>query len=170
LPILLIAWNLFDIGIHVGIDLVEPLRIAGNIAGLIAAAIVLLGLARAHVPHVLGLGAVLVVVFNLWESVLHGFFWPSLIFIAVSLFLLVRWAQIEWSKANPAESDHVAPPIYLRWWVAIPVTLILVWITTLGGQTSASVVFGTTQDGVVERTAPCQQLISIGTFSVEVCQ
>ncbi len=145
LPTLLIVWNLFDIGLHVAINLVEPLRIAGNIAALIAAAIVLLGLARGYAPYVLGLGALLVVGFNLWESILHGFFWPSLIFIGVSLFLLVRWAQVEWSKANSAETT----PIYLQPWVAIPVTLVLVGVTMLGGPSTASVVVNVTQDGAL---------------------
>ncbi|MFZ4661455.1 MAG: phospholipase [Caldilineaceae bacterium] len=149
LPILLIVWNLFDIGLHIALDLVEPLRVAGNIAALTAAAVVLLGLARASAPHVLGLAALLVVGFNLWESILYGFLWPSLIFIGVSLFLLVRWAQVEWSKANSAKSDNAARPIYLRWWVAIPVTLVLVAITTLGGPTSASIVVQMTQDGAL---------------------
>ena len=160
LPTAFIIWNLFDIAVHVGINYVEPLRIAGNIAGLAAAAIVLLGLARAYAPHVLGLGAVFVVGFNLWESFLHGFFWPGLIFISVSVYLLVRWAQVEWSKANPAESDQAA--LYLREWVAIPVTLVLVGMTTLGGPSSASLVFGATQ------ADSCQQLIDI-VVAVSVC-
>ncbi|MEL6271239.1 MAG: hypothetical protein AAFV33_02040 [Chloroflexota bacterium] len=162
IPTAFIIWNLFDIAVHVGIDLVEPLRIAGNIAGLVGAVIVLAGMARAYAPYVLGLTALLVVGFNLWESFLHGFFWPSLIFISVSVFLLVRWIQVEWSKANLAESDGAALPIYLRGWVATPVTLVLVWMTTLGGPTSASLVFGPTE------AESCQQLVDI-VVSVSVC-
>jgi hypothetical protein len=30
LATLLIVWNLFDIGVHIAIDVVEPLRIAGS--------------------------------------------------------------------------------------------------------------------------------------------
>lgn len=134
LAILLIIWNLFDIGVHVALDLIEPLRIVGNIAGLIAAAIVLLGLARAYTPHVLGLAAALVIAFNVAESIMHGFLVPSLIFIGVSVFLLVRWAQVELTKANPAESDEEATPLYLRWWTAIPITLVLVAAVALVGE------------------------------------
>ena len=68
MPILLIAWNIFDIIVHVAADLVEPLRIAGNIAALIAAGIVLSGLARNHAHHVLGLGALFVVALNVLQN------------------------------------------------------------------------------------------------------
>ena len=119
-------WNVFDIVVHVGLGLVEPLRVAGNMVALAAAAIVLSGRAREHADHVLGIGALLVVLFNLGESILHGFLLPSLIFIAVSVFLLLRWAQIEWLKAHPAKSDDADTPIYLKWWVSIPVTIVLV--------------------------------------------
>ena len=34
LPILLIAWNIFDIAVHVAVDRVEPLRVSGNIVGI----------------------------------------------------------------------------------------------------------------------------------------
>ncbi len=43
LPILLIAWNLFDIFVHVRADLAEPLRISGNIVGIVAGLIILFG-------------------------------------------------------------------------------------------------------------------------------
>ena len=64
LPTLLIVWNILDIVVHVALNLVEPLRIAGNVAALVAAVVVLLGFARAYAPHVLGLAAALVVGFN----------------------------------------------------------------------------------------------------------
>ncbi|MFW5709559.1 MAG: phospholipase [Chloroflexota bacterium] len=134
LAILLIVWNLFDIGVHVALDLVEPLRIAGNIAGLVAAAVELLGLARAFAPHVLGLATVLVIGFNVAESVTHGYLLPSLIFIGVSVILLLLWAQAEWKKLNPGENDGAPRPIYLRWWATIPAMLLLVAIVPLTGE------------------------------------
>ena len=149
LPTLLIVWNILDIVVHVALNLVEPLRIAGNVAALVAAVVVLLGFARAYAPHVLGLAAALVVGFNLWESVLHGFFGPSLIFIGVSLYLLVRWIQAELSKANSAKSDNAATPFHLRSWLAIPITLVLVGVTMLGGPSTASIIVQTTQDGAL---------------------
>lgn len=132
LAILIIVWNTFDIVLHVYVELVEPLRIAGNVAAIAAAVIVLLGLVRNYAPHVLGLAAVLFIGFNTLESILHGFFVPSLVFISVSVFLLVRWAQVEWRKANVAAST--VNPIYLRWWAAIVITLIAVAIIPLVGE------------------------------------
>ena len=64
LPILLIAWNIFDIVLHIAIDRVEPLRVTGNIVGIAAALIVLLGFAKLVAPYILGLAATVVVVFN----------------------------------------------------------------------------------------------------------
>ena len=139
-------WNIFDIVIHIATDLVEPWRVAGNVAALAAAVIVLFGLMRGHGHHVLGLGALLVVAFNLAESIQHGFLWPSLIFIGVTLLLLVLWAQDEYAKANPEARDQV----YLRWWAAIPATLVLVGLTTLGGPVSQSLVVQATFDGALE--------------------
>jgi hypothetical protein len=149
LPTLLIVWNILDIVVHVALNLAEPLRIAGNVAALVAAVVVLLGLARASAPHLLGLAAALVVGFNLWQSVLHGFFWPSLIFIGVSLYLLVRWIQAEVAKANAAKSRNAATPFHLRSWVAIPITLVLVGVTMFGGPSTASIVVQATQDGAL---------------------
>ena len=43
LPILLIAWNLFDIFVHVRADMVEPLRVTGNVVAIAAALVVCSG-------------------------------------------------------------------------------------------------------------------------------
>lgn len=134
LAILIIGWNIFDIALHVYVELVEPLRIAGNVAALAAAFIVLLGLARTYAPHVLGLAVVLFIGFNTLESILHGFFVPSLVFISVSVFLLIRWAQVEWRKGNLDINGVAANPIYLRWWVALVVTLAVVALVPLSGE------------------------------------
>ena len=121
LAILIIVWNIFDIVLHVYVELVEPLRVAGNVTAILAAIVVLLGLARNFAPHLLGLAALLFIGFNSLESILHGFFVPSLVFISISVFSLVRWAQVEWRNANAAENSA---PIYLLWWAAILITLI----------------------------------------------
>lgn len=64
LPTLLIAWNLFDLVLHVAIDMAEPLRITGNIVAIAAALIVLLGYAKSNAPYTLGGAAVVVVAVN----------------------------------------------------------------------------------------------------------
>ncbi|MGJ3239061.1 MAG: hypothetical protein ACFE0Q_10190 [Anaerolineae bacterium] len=132
LAILIIVWNTFDIALHVYVELVEPLRVVGNVAAIAAAVIVLLGLARTYAPHVLGLATVMVVGLNIAHAIANGFFVPSLVFIGVSVLLLTLWTQGEWRKSDLAA--NTANPIYLRWWAAIVITLIAVAIIPLVGE------------------------------------
>jgi hypothetical protein len=148
LPILLIGWSMFDLVLHVAIDMAEPLRIAGNIVGIAAALIVLLGNARAYAPQILAGAAAVVVVVNAIHASQHGFAIPMLVFIGVALFLLIRWAQLTLMEANP-ESEHADGRFYLRWWVALLITLVLIGVTMFGGPSTASVVVQTTQDGAL---------------------
>ena len=76
-PFLLILWNLFDIAVHVGLNMAEPYRIAGNAIGIAAALIIWFGLVKAYAPHVVSGAAVLVIVLNVIHSVLHGWLIPS---------------------------------------------------------------------------------------------
>jgi hypothetical protein len=46
LPTLIILWNVIDIAVHVGLNMAEPWRIAGNIVGIVAALIVFFGMAK----------------------------------------------------------------------------------------------------------------------------
>ncbi|MEL6527989.1 MAG: hypothetical protein AAFQ07_19990, partial [Chloroflexota bacterium] len=85
IPILLIVWNLLDIAVHIAVDMVEPLRITGNIVGLIAAVIVLMGLVKSYQPIMLALATVSVVLLNTIESALHGYLIPMLIFVGISV-------------------------------------------------------------------------------------
>src|SRR3990172_4075041 len=95
LPTLLILWNLIDLVLHVAIDMAEPLRITGNLVGIAAALIVLLGIAKPYAPHILGGAAVVFVVVNAIHAAAHGFAIPMLVFIGFALFLLLRWAQVK---------------------------------------------------------------------------
>jgi hypothetical protein len=135
LPILLIIWNLVDIAIHIAVDMVEPLRIAGNVVGLVVAVIVLLGIAKSYQAFLLGLGAIIVIVLSAIESSLHGYLVPMLIFVGVSVFLLLRIAQQKYPMGI-MDSDTTARPLYLRWWVALALTLIGIGIIALVGEPS----------------------------------
>jgi hypothetical protein len=133
LPILLIAWNIFDAGFHIAIDFIEPVRIAGNIIGLVAATIVLLGLAKSYAPHLLGLAAAVIVILNATQPPFSGFVeMIVLTFIGVSVFLLLRWAQVNHVETG-SRSDHTGAPIYLRGWGALLVTLVGLAIMYLVG-------------------------------------
>jgi hypothetical protein len=105
LPTLLIVWNLIDIIVHVGLNMAEPLRITGNIVGIAAALVVWFGLAKPYAPHILGGAAIVVVVLNGIHTAGHGYFTaehayiiPTLVFIGIALFLMLRWAQVKWSN------------------------------------------------------------------------
>jgi hypothetical protein len=110
----------------------EPLRIAGNIVGIAAALIVWFGLAKPYAPHILGGAAAVVVVLNVFHAAGHGFFIPTLVFIGIALFLLLRWAQVKWSESS-AEGEKPGAPFYLRWWMALIATLVGIGIVSLSG-------------------------------------
>ncbi|MEL6404461.1 MAG: phospholipase [Chloroflexota bacterium] len=130
IPILLIVWNLLDIAVHIAVDMVEPLRITGNIVGLIAAVIVLMGLIKSYQPIMLALATVSVVLLNTIESALHGYLIPMLIFVGVSVILLTLMTQ----KAIAETHTEQERPVYLRWWMAIPITLVGLVLVALVGQ------------------------------------
>jgi hypothetical protein len=135
LPILLITWNLFDLVLHVAIDMAEPYRIAGNVVAIVAALIVLLANVKSYAPLILGGAAVVVVALNAFHASEHGFAIPMLVFIGVTLFLLLRWAQVKSLEAN-AESENEVGHFYHRWWMAIIVSLVGVAIVVLTGMSA----------------------------------
>jgi len=89
LPTLIIFWNIIDIVVHVGLNMAEPWRIAGNIIGIVAALIVFFGMAKSHAWQILSGTAVIVVVLNVIHSILHGWLTASFVFIGISLILLL---------------------------------------------------------------------------------
>jgi len=129
LPVLIILWNVIDIAVHVGLNMAEPWRIAGNIVGIVAALIVLFGVVKPYAWQILSGTAVVVVVLNAIHSMLHGWLTPSFIFIGVSLILLLFLAQNLYRDAN-AEGEN---PVYLNWWAAIGATLIGIALVALVG-------------------------------------
>ena len=102
LAIALIAWNVFDIVIHVAADEVEPLRITGNVVAIVAGTAVgwtavsdfqKAGMAGVGIAGVLGL--------NVAWAIDEGKWWPLIatILITGALPLLSRLASL---SANPA--------------------------------------------------------------------
>ncbi len=132
LPILLLAWNILDAAVHIAGDRAEPLRIAGNIVAIAAAVIVLLGFAQAMSPRILSLSAIAILALNTAHSAEHGFGPPMLVFIGLSVFLLLRWAQVQSAQAN-AESDQAAGSFALRWWLSLAICLGGVALVAISG-------------------------------------
>ena len=123
LPILLIAWNLFDIFVHVRADMVEPLRVTGNVVGIVAGLIVLFGVAKAAAPQILGGSATAVFILNTFHSFQHGWGPAMLAFVGLTLFMLLRLWQMQSSGTE----------VYHRWWVALLISLVGVAILAVAG-------------------------------------
>ncbi|MEM7341961.1 MAG: hypothetical protein AAF467_25185 [Actinomycetota bacterium] len=90
------GWSVFDALVHVAVDQVEPPRIAGNVAAIVAAALVVglgyLGRGGRISAVICGLGAGLVLGFNgAWVAAEQALPVPAAIFIIVAFGLLV-WA------------------------------------------------------------------------------
>jgi hypothetical protein len=129
LPTLLIVWNLIDIIVHVAIGMAEPLRIGGNIVGIVATLVVWFGLAKPYAPHILGGSAVVVVVLNAIHASQNGSAIPMLLFIGVAVFLLLRWAQVFLAGDGDQRFYH-------RWWAALAAAVIGAAIVFLVGMTA----------------------------------
>jgi hypothetical protein len=141
LPTLLIVWNALDILLHVAVNMVEPLRVTGNIIGIVAALIVLFANVKSTAPTILIGSAATVLVVNVIHALGHGALIPAMVLIGVALFLLLRWAQVLLAEKN---ADR---PIYLRWWSAFAVTAVTVAVLFLLGMTAD-----------VDRSLPLTQL------------
>ena len=131
LPTVIMLWNLIDIIVHVAIGMAEPLRIGGNIVGIAAAGIVLLGLAKPYPPHMLGGAAAVVVLLDSIHAMGHGAAIPMLVFGAVNIFLLLRSAQVYLAMDDGGR-------FYLRWWAALAAAVIGTAVVFLTGMTSGA--------------------------------
>ena len=94
IPAVLVGWNTFDALLHVAIDMAEPLRITGNIIAIFVAVAILLGAPKKLSFTLLLVAFISTVALNTAHVREHDFAIPMLIFIDISLYLLLRWAQI----------------------------------------------------------------------------
>ena len=93
-PAVLVGWNIFDALLHVAIDMAEPLRITGNIIAILVAVAILIGAPKKLSSSLLLAAFISTVALNTIHVSEHDFAIPMLIFIGLSLYLLLRWAQI----------------------------------------------------------------------------
>ena len=94
IPAVLVGWNTFDALLHIAIDMAEPLRITGNIIAIFVAVAILLGAPKKLSFTLLLVAFISTVALNTAHVREHDFAIPMLIFIGISLYLLLRWAQI----------------------------------------------------------------------------
>ena len=94
IPAVLVGWNTFDALLHIAIDMAEPLRITGNVIAILVAVAILLGAPKKLSFTLLLVAFISTVALNTVHVREHDFAIPMLIFIGISLYLLLRWAQI----------------------------------------------------------------------------
>ena len=94
IPVVLVGWNMFDAILHIVIDMAEPLRITGNIIGVLAAITILLGAPKKLSFPLLLVAFISTVALNTFHAIENDFAIPMLVFIGLSLYLILRLAQI----------------------------------------------------------------------------
>lgn len=135
------AWSVFDALLHVAVDQVEPPRIAGNVAAIVAAAaVVALGRlgGRARLSAVIcGLAAGLDLGFNAaWVGAERSLPIPAAIFITVAVGLLA-WAAYRFlvMARQPDPDNADADASFPKGWLALTAVLFVVAaaVTFIGG-------------------------------------
>ena len=112
IPAVLVGWNTFDALLHIAIDMAEPLRITGNVIAILVAVAILLGAPKKLSFTLLLVAFISTVALNTVHVSEHDFAIPMLIFIVLSLYLLLLWAQIlkikdfEISESNEQKYFH----------------------------------------------------------------
>ena len=94
IPAVLVGWNAFDALLHIAIDMAELLRITGNVIAILVAVAILLGAPKKLSFSLLLAAFISTVALNTVHVSENDFAIPMLIFIGLSLYLLLRWAQI----------------------------------------------------------------------------
>ena len=119
IPAVLIGWNMFDAILHIAIDMAEPLRIAGNTIAILVAISILLGAPKKLSFPLLLVAFISTVALNTFHVSENDFAIPMLIFIGLSLYLLLRWAQIFKIKDFEIREPKKQKYFYKRWFTIL---------------------------------------------------
>ena len=130
IPVVLVGWNMFDAILHIAIDMAEPLRIAGNTIAILVAISILLGAPKKLSFPLLLVAFISTVALNTFHVSENDFAIPMLIFIGLSLYLLLRWAQIFKIEDLKIRESEKQKYFYKRWFaVALSIFGVLVVLT-----------------------------------------
>ncbi len=130
IPAVLVGWNTFDALLHIAIDMAEPLRITGNIVAIFVAVAILLGATKKLSFTLLLVAFISTVALNTVHVSENNFAIPMLIFIGLSLYLLLRWAQIFKIEDLKIRESGKQKYFYKRWFaVALSIFGVLVVLT-----------------------------------------
>ena len=130
IPAVLVGWNTFDALLHIAIDMAEPLRITGNVIAILVAVAILLGAPKKLSFTLLLIAFISTVALNTVHVSENDFAIPMLIFIGLSLYLLLRWAQIFKIEDLKIRESEKQKYFYKRWFaVALSIFGVLVVLT-----------------------------------------
>ena len=115
----LIGWNMFDAILHIAIDMAEPLRITGNVIAILVAVAILLGAPKKLSFPLLLVAFISTVALNTFHVSENDFAIPMLIFIGLSLYLLLRWAQIFKIEDLKIRESEKQKYFYKRWFAVV---------------------------------------------------
>ena len=119
IPAVLIGWNMFDAILHIAIDMAEPLRIAGNTIAILVAISILLGAPKKLSFPLLLVAFISTVALNTFHVSENDFAIPMLIFIGLSLYLLLSWAQIFKIEDLKIRESEKQKYFYKRWFAVV---------------------------------------------------
>ena len=119
IPVFLVGWNLFDTILHIAIDRAEPLRITANMIPILVSVAILLGASKKLSFSLLLVSFISTVTLNVVHVSEHDFAIPMLIFIGLSLYLLLRWAQILKIKDFELSESNEQKYFHKRWFAVV---------------------------------------------------
>ena len=119
IPAVLIGWNIFDALLHVAIDMAEPPRITGNIIAVLVAVAILQGAPKKLSFTLLLIAFISTVALNTVHVSENDFAIPMLIFVGLSLYLLLRWAQIFKIEDLKIKESEKQKYFHKRWFAVV---------------------------------------------------
>jgi hypothetical protein len=119
IPVVLVGWNMFDAILHIAIDMAEPLRIAGNTIAILVAITILLGAPKKLSFPLLLVAFISTVALNTVHVSENSFAIPMLIFIGLSLYLLLRLAQISKIEDLKIRESEKQKYFHKRWFAVV---------------------------------------------------
>jgi hypothetical protein len=119
IPAVLVGWNTFDALLHIAIDMAEPLRITGNTIAILVAITILLGAPKKLSFPLLLVAFISTVALNTVHVSENSFAIPMLVFIGLSLYLLLRLAQISKIEDLKIRESEKQKYFHKRWFAVV---------------------------------------------------
>ena len=119
IPAVLVGWNTFDALLHIAIDMAEPLRITGNVIAILVAVAILLGAPKKLSFSLLLVSFISTVALNTVHVSENSFAIPMLVFIGLSLYLLLRLAQISKIEDLKIRESEKQKYFHKRWFAVV---------------------------------------------------